>query len=679
MATATQGESATLGMMVVIVIRAKNLPNRVKIGKQDPYCTLTYGIHKKRTETIERGGQQPTWDAEFRFEILRDSTEQMGAISGATVNKLGGVASAAGTVSDDGKVLAGFTNTAPAAGTSTLNADTRGRKMLKLACWADDPKDPKLVGEGFLELEPTIKKGAFDDWVKLERKGRYAGEVYLELTWYPKDPPPQKQRRHPPPSTLATGGAYGGPGARTGDVSEDEGSLPSPRKNSQESGSVISHASAASPLGDYPDADLAPLSHSFLHLNVNQNRPPLPAPPTGPPHSTRVYNRPQAYARPDASSSYPQPPPPPTTARATTHTYAALSHSPVYASQPQPAPQVAYQASYDHPGGAAMMQQPPYLHPIPPRQEQTYAYYQEGANATPNLGQFERLVHRHYERQQSSCPIGLVLAWCQHQPQSEADHDNSFQRYDSDTCQTSFPPLSPRHNSCSGYSYSATLPSALPPMSTQQGWAPAPAQLPSPGPVAPPRPHSTSSVHPTYGTHGYAHPPPPAIQNLSGYEHPVQYAQHHFQQQPDEYGRYLGSIAPPPPHSIASHPPPPALTHSHSFNDALGHNIPAPYKHAYAPQPQPPSSPPPPPPPVPSANPYHANVTSQPYGRIPPPPSIQQSYSMGMPMQNYGYYVDASGYAPDRSAAPGQNYSPPASAHATEPFVHHNPHAVLRS
>lgn len=22
------------------------------------------------------------------------------------------------------------------------------------------------------------------DWVKLERKGRYAGEIYLELTWY---------------------------------------------------------------------------------------------------------------------------------------------------------------------------------------------------------------------------------------------------------------------------------------------------------------------------------------------------------------------------------------------------------------------------------------------------------------------------------------------------------------
>lgn len=44
-----------LGTLVVIVIRARNLPNRVRIGKQNAYALVVYGPHKKRTKTIERG------------------------------------------------------------------------------------------------------------------------------------------------------------------------------------------------------------------------------------------------------------------------------------------------------------------------------------------------------------------------------------------------------------------------------------------------------------------------------------------------------------------------------------------------------------------------------------------------------------------------------------------------
>ncbi|KWU41420.1 hypothetical protein RHOSPDRAFT_12033, partial [Rhodotorula sp. JG-1b] len=127
-----------LGTLIVIVLRAKNLPNRVRIGKQNPYCTITYGLHKKRTDTIERGGQQPEWDAEFRHSL----------------------------------------------GTPVVSTCAAGKRVLKVACWADDARDPKLIGEGELDIEETIQKGKYDNWVQLERKGRYAGEVYLELTWY---------------------------------------------------------------------------------------------------------------------------------------------------------------------------------------------------------------------------------------------------------------------------------------------------------------------------------------------------------------------------------------------------------------------------------------------------------------------------------------------------------------
>ncbi|TNY20944.1 C2 domain-containing protein, partial [Rhodotorula diobovata] len=152
-----------LGTLICIVLRAKNLPNKARIGKQNPYCTVQYGLHKKRTATIERGGQQPEWDAEFRFEILREGLggEEQSEGRGAVVTREGGVMPVP-----------------TAAGTDA------GGRVLRIACWADDARDPKLIGEGELDFEGTIRSGKFDDWVPLARKGRYAGEVYLELTWY---------------------------------------------------------------------------------------------------------------------------------------------------------------------------------------------------------------------------------------------------------------------------------------------------------------------------------------------------------------------------------------------------------------------------------------------------------------------------------------------------------------
>lgn len=50
-----------IGTLVVIVDRAKNLPNRKSIGKQDPYCAIRLGKEAKKSETDKRGGQTPKW------------------------------------------------------------------------------------------------------------------------------------------------------------------------------------------------------------------------------------------------------------------------------------------------------------------------------------------------------------------------------------------------------------------------------------------------------------------------------------------------------------------------------------------------------------------------------------------------------------------------------------------
>lgn len=50
-----------IGTLVVIVDRAKNLPNLKSIGKQNPYCAARLGKEAKKTETDIRGGQTPKW------------------------------------------------------------------------------------------------------------------------------------------------------------------------------------------------------------------------------------------------------------------------------------------------------------------------------------------------------------------------------------------------------------------------------------------------------------------------------------------------------------------------------------------------------------------------------------------------------------------------------------------
>lgn len=50
-----------IGTLVVIIDRAKNLPNRKTMGKQNPYCAARLGKEAKKTETDMRGGQTPKW------------------------------------------------------------------------------------------------------------------------------------------------------------------------------------------------------------------------------------------------------------------------------------------------------------------------------------------------------------------------------------------------------------------------------------------------------------------------------------------------------------------------------------------------------------------------------------------------------------------------------------------
>lgn len=50
-----------IGTLVAVVDRARHLPNRKTMGKQDPYCAMRLGREARKTGTDRRGGQTPKW------------------------------------------------------------------------------------------------------------------------------------------------------------------------------------------------------------------------------------------------------------------------------------------------------------------------------------------------------------------------------------------------------------------------------------------------------------------------------------------------------------------------------------------------------------------------------------------------------------------------------------------
>jgi hypothetical protein len=76
----------------------------------------------------------------------------------------------------------------------------KGGKSLRVACYADDAKEPEMIGECVVPIDEVLKKGEVDgesgmkgitrlwlidvEWYELLYKEKYSGEVYLELTFY---------------------------------------------------------------------------------------------------------------------------------------------------------------------------------------------------------------------------------------------------------------------------------------------------------------------------------------------------------------------------------------------------------------------------------------------------------------------------------------------------------------
>ncbi|KAI9653921.1 MAG: hypothetical protein M1831_005606 [Alyxoria varia] len=176
-----------IGTLVVVVDRAKNLPNHRTMGKQDPYCACRLGKEAKKTETDRRGGQTPRWTQHLRFTVH----------------------------------------------------DSLDYTKVKLSIF-DEDKKTDLIGETWIEIKDVLTRGGgqAEGWHELSAKGRYAGQVRVELTYQDSRPPedaaqPTQQdiQQTPTGNTSAQGSSRGRLGPRSQPAVKRR-PLPNPEQNS---------------------------------------------------------------------------------------------------------------------------------------------------------------------------------------------------------------------------------------------------------------------------------------------------------------------------------------------------------------------------------------------------------------------------------------------------------------
>ena len=89
---------------------------------------------KQRTKVIKRGGQHPEWDEEFRFKVYEEEPVTTDGPDGAPPPP----------PPKDGK------------------RNIKGGTTMKLSCFADDPREPNLIGQVDVDLTEVLTKGETD-------------------------------------------------------------------------------------------------------------------------------------------------------------------------------------------------------------------------------------------------------------------------------------------------------------------------------------------------------------------------------------------------------------------------------------------------------------------------------------------------------------------------------------
>lgn len=119
------------------------MPNKRHIGKQAPYCCAFLNEEKRRTKAIKRGGQHPEWDEEFRFTVYEATDDELAMNSQLTDTP------------------------PPPPPKKGRPKKIKGGNSMRLQCYADDPREPDLIGEAVVDLTEVLTKGETDGKLRL--------------------------------------------------------------------------------------------------------------------------------------------------------------------------------------------------------------------------------------------------------------------------------------------------------------------------------------------------------------------------------------------------------------------------------------------------------------------------------------------------------------------------------
>lgn len=249
------------GTLVCVVLKGKQLPVKRLFDTQDPVAEVCVDGMRLRTLPDRRGGACPFWDEQMHFEV--------------------------------------YERTPPV------------QHTLELVCYATD-KEPDYIGHAKLDLTRALTRGEHDLWLTLTSQGLYAGQVYVELTFYTLELPPQVASPRAPSAAPRLAQAFP---QRTVSVDAISELAPTPRTPHR------------TPHRTHSDAPPRPATHSRLASLADP--PCLPARPAS---ATSATSAPAVQPPPGPCSSPPPPPLPPRT-----HTAGGARRSRFVAPIPMPA------------------------------------------------------------------------------------------------------------------------------------------------------------------------------------------------------------------------------------------------------------------------------------------------------------------------------------------------------
>lgn len=128
------------------------------ISKSSPLCTRCSAYV---TAANDSGGQHPEWDEELRFPIMEDIDDILEAAAAQSSLK-GKNTDLPPLPTEPGVVTpATLASNARKAAANTPKKKKASKSMV-VSCYADDPKEPELIGEVVVVIDDVMKKGEED-------------------------------------------------------------------------------------------------------------------------------------------------------------------------------------------------------------------------------------------------------------------------------------------------------------------------------------------------------------------------------------------------------------------------------------------------------------------------------------------------------------------------------------